>query len=112
MGYTTDYDGRITATPAFPMPPELATDQVDVIVDLGENEVHIQAAQVEKGHNVERDVRAAVKALNEAAPREYRGFIHAEGEENDDIWRLYVDRWGNVQRADVIVMWPEDSPWG
>lgn len=57
------------------------------------------------------DTEAEVKEIAEAFPdHEFAGYLEVEGEENTDMWRMYIVK-GKAIKHSVRAMWP-DPPEG
>jgi hypothetical protein len=48
------------------------------------------------------------KAVDEFPGHTFTGYLECEGENNTDIWRVYVKN-GKAIRVDPQIIWPEDQ---
>lgn len=128
MGYNTSVNGEIIITPPIPWKrvkdgpfTDTGREHRDVILRMREEEI-------ENGDDtiIRRTADAVVPAWEDSyrayyivehlqelvdlygEGREFTGRLHCEGEENLDVWRVYV-RDGRAVRVDPVVTWPDEA---
>lgn len=132
MGYNTRVTGRITIDPPIPwgvvsgsefLPPHLGggernwglrfvirEDTVDT--DEGRS-TKLSAVGVEapkepfKAYSIQEELQSVVTEFGEG--HQFEGFLHCEGDEQGDVWRLMVED-GQVVKVTSRVVW--DTPGG
>lgn len=128
MSYTTHVIGGFTITPPLtwpefensPFAPHNITSSYDPDIALRVTEEKVNTAE---GPLMRRTATALVmreideyreRALVEHVQRavtsfpghEFSGYLECEGEENTDMWRVYVKD-GRAVRVDPEIVWPE-----
>ncbi len=61
-----------------------------------------------RAYSVDTDVQRIVDQYGKG--HTFTGYLHGEGEENGDVWRVYVDEYHLVHRVEPAVSWPS-GPW-
>lgn len=64
---------------------------------------------VNHAYGVVDDLKVLAKLCFENGHR-LDGYLQGEGERNEDIWRIWVNDLGRVQKADAIISWREGTP--
>lgn len=133
MGYYTNLHGEISIVPPLPwadfkdsgfLPEQpykswpkngacikllVEEDEVETSMGVMITKSAIAVVPVDdqtKAYDIETELQALVNSTNRE--HQFNGFIEGEGEDNDDMWRLYVkDR--KVIRVRPTITWP-DAP--
>lgn len=131
MGYSTYVTGAITITP--PIPWSEVEDSPFVTLDRAwvERDVRFHIAEAfengadgvvlswrradavvpahedsYKAYDINEHLQELVDA--HGAGRVFSGYLSGEGEDNDDMWRLYV-RDGRAVRVKPEIVWPDEA---
>lgn len=113
MGYYTQLSGQIEITPPITMDEvrEKGYEDFDhgsakfmIEVDyLGKSYISPYTDDSVKAYSIIKELQEVVDSFPEST---FEGFILGEGEENSDIWRLYVKD-GEVFQVNASICWPD-----
>ena len=129
MGYYTQVTGEIAIAPPIkwgdingsPFLPD-SGEWTDVVLRVAEDSIDTDegtltrrsCAAIEpatddgyKAYGIQVDLQTLLNAIGPG--HEYSGYLEGLGEDNEDIWRLYV-RDGKAIKVKVQLVWPEGTP--
>lgn len=112
MGYNTLLSGGLTFDPPLSV-HEFANSPYTQFGDAGSwlfkveemTKVVPYTDDKTKAYDIETELQAFVDSMPGAT---FTGFIGGEGEENGDMWRIYV-RAGRVDRVTPTITWPSEE---
>ena len=128
MGYYTQVTGQITIDPPLrwvdvkdsPFLPEACDRDVALVIqrDIVQTDDgtlnHLSAVAIERAtddsyrtYSIEAHLQELLDQWGDG--RSFDGYLEGHGEDNEDIWRLYV-RDGKAIKAKVQLVWPEGTP--